>query len=130
MATEARQTVRKYVLASRHYLENGLLMLNSRDAGKASELLWGSVAEALQAVAVSRGTRLANHRSLHWFVGQLGKELNDRSIIDGFFLAEHLHSNFHEVELTVEDVAAVVEPIRNTIAKLFDLIPKELVNEP
>ena len=130
MATEARHAIRKYVIASLHYMENALLMLNNRDSGKASELLWGSMAEALQAVAASRGIRLANHRSLRWFIASLSKELSDKSIVGAFYQAENLHSNFHEVELTPEDVAMVVEPIRTTVARLLDLIPKELVNEP
>lgn len=130
VVNEARHTVRKYVLASLHYLENALLVLNSRDAGKASELLWGSVAEAMQAVAASRGKRLANHHSLRWFAANLSKELGDKSIVGAFYQAQALHSNFHEVELTPEDVAMVVEPIRTTVAKLLALIPKELVNEP
>ena len=127
---EARETIRKYVLASLHYMENALIMLDNREAGKASELLWGSMAEALQAVAASRDIRLKNHRSLRWFMAELSKELGDKSIVDGYYHAERLHTNFHEVDLTPEDIALVLEPIRETVKKLLDLIPKELVNEP
>lgn len=130
VVAEARDTVRKYVLASKHYMENALLMLNSRDAGKASELLWGSMAEALQAVAAFRGKRLSSHRSLRWFVARLSKELDNKSIVEAFYQAEALHSNFHEVEFNPEDVAMVLEPIRTTVAYLLDLVPRELVNEP
>jgi hypothetical protein len=127
---EARETIRKYVLASLHYLENALIMLNKLEAGKASELLWGSIAEALQALAISRNIRLKNHRSLRWFVAELSKELGDKDIVAAFYQAENLHSNFHEVDLTPQDVAMVLEPIRETVKKLLDLIPQELVNEP
>lgn len=127
---EARETIRKYVLASLHYMENALVMLNNREAEKAGELLWGSMSEALQAVAISRNIRLKNHRSLRWFVAELTKELEDKSIVAAFYQAENLHTNFHEVDLTPEDVVMVLEPIRITVKKLLDLIPKELVNEP
>ena|SRR3990172_3402692 len=130
MVTEAREAVKKYELASLHYMENALLMLNSRDAGKASELLWGSVAAALKAVAASRGIRLANHRSLRWFISTLSSELGDRTLVDGFWQAEALHSNFHEVDLTPEDVAVLVEPIRKTVERLLALVPPELLQEP
>lgn len=130
MVTEARYAVNKYIKASLHYMENALLMLRNKDAGKASELLWGSMAEALQAVAASRGKHLANHRSLHWFVAQLGKELEDKDLVAAFYQAEALHSNFHEVELTIEDVAINLEPIRTTVLKLLKLIPSELLDEP
>lgn len=110
-------------------MENALVFLQRGEAGKASEFLWGSVAEALQAVAASRGVRLANHRSLRYFATTLAKELGDRSLIEGFSHADRLHSNFYEVELELADVAAVVEPIRNTVAKLFALIPEEALRE-
>lgn len=127
MVTEASEEVRRYVVASLHYLENALLTLNSQDVGKASELFWGSVAEAVHAVAASRGVRLRNHRSLRWFVSTLSRELGDRTIMDGFTHAEYLHTNFHQVELSQEDVAVVVEPIRTTVSRLLSLVPKELV---
>ncbi len=40
-----------------------------------------------------------------------------------------LHSNFYEVELEPVDIGAVVEPIRNTVAKLLALIPEEALHE-
>lgn len=130
MSVESRDRVRKYVVASLHYLENALVTLRSGEAGKASELLWGSMAEAVQAVAASRGKRLANHRSLRWFIGELGKELGDKSIVERFYLAEGLHTNgFHEVEYTQRDVEGMLEPIREAVKKLLDLVPKELLDK-
>jgi hypothetical protein len=112
-------------------MENALLMVSQGDVGKASELLWGSVAEAVQALATSRGKQLENHRSMHWFIGVLSKELNDQSIAEAFYVAENLHhKGFHEVELEIRDVALVVEPIRKLVTRLLDLVPKELINQP
>ncbi len=127
MTTESRDKVVKYRDASRHYLENALVMLEKGEASKAGELLWGSVAQALQAVAAVRGTRLANHRSLRWFASNVAKELGDRSISNGFWQAEALHSNFHEVELTPEEVASTVDSITEAASRLLALIPEELV---
>jgi hypothetical protein len=115
------------VTISNQYLENALLSLQQGEAGKASELLWGSIAEALQAVAASRSMHLKNHRSLRHFASQLAKEIGDQSINGGFARAERLHSNFHEVELEPEDVAAEVDPIREAVSKLLKLIPDELL---
>jgi hypothetical protein len=128
--TEAQEKVRDYITASLHYMENALLMISQGDAGKASELLWGSVAEAVQALATSQGKQLVNHRSLHWFIGVLSKELNDQTIAEAFYLAENLHQKgFHEVELDIRDVSLVLEPIRKLVARLLDLIPKEFIND-
>lgn len=130
MATEARENVEKHVFASLHYLENALVMLNDQEAAKASEFLWGGVAQALHAVAASRNVHLSNHRSLRWFVSTLARELNDRTLLDGFRQAEALHSNFHEVDLAVEDVAVVADPIRESVSRLLALVPSELIREP
>ncbi|MEK7777332.1 MAG: PaREP1 family protein [Chloroflexota bacterium] len=130
MVSETKETVTRFVRASLHYMENASVMLSQQEAAKASELLWGSIAQALQAVAISRNVRLANHRSLRWFVSILTKELGDRTILDGFLQGERLHSNFHEVDLTVEDVALSVDPIRAAVSKLLELIPPELVSGP
>lgn len=129
MTTGALESLRRYVLNSRQYLENALLFLQKGEAGKAGELLWGSVAEALQAVAASRGVRLANHRSLRYFAGAIAKELGDAALAQGFRDADRLHSNFYEVELEPADVAGVLEPIRTTVGKLFALIPEEALRE-
>ena len=129
MATDAREAARKYVLAALHYLDNALELLNKKEPAKAGELLWGSVAQALQAVAASRNKRLSNHRSLRWFASQLARELGDKTLLDGFRRAEYLHSNFHEVDLTVEDVAIDVDSIQAVVSRLLSLVPLELVRE-
>ena len=129
LSNEASDSIRKHVLASLQYMENGQLMLNKQQAGKAGELLWGGVSQALEALAETRNMRLANHRSLRYFVGELSREMGDRSISDAFYQAEALHSNFHSVDLSVENVAANVDAIRELVSKLLSMIPPESVNE-
>ena len=131
MVTDGREEVRKHAVASRHYLENALDTLTRREPGKAGELLWGSLAQALHAVALYRNVpTLKNHRSLRWFVSTIASDLNDESLPAAFRRAEALHSNFHTVELSVEDVASDVEPItRGHIEAAFH-IPPELQREP
>jgi hypothetical protein len=129
LTNEARDSIRKHVQASLEYMANGQLMLNKREAGKASELLWGGVSQALEALAESRNIRLANHRSLRWFVAELSRETGDRSINDAFYQAEALHNNFHSVDMTVKDVATNVDAIRDLVSKLLSMIPPELTNQ-
>ena len=128
-SNDARDSIRKHVLASLQYMENGQLMLKKQEAGKASELLWGGVSQALEALAESRNRRLANHRSLRYFVGELSRETGDRSINDVFYQAENLHSNFHSVDMSVENVGANVDAIRGLVWKLLSMIPPELVSQ-
>jgi len=129
MTNEARDSIRKHVLASLEYMGNGQLMLNKHEAGKASELLWGGVSQALEALAESRNRRLSNHRSMRHFVSELSRETGDRSINDAFYQAEALHSNFHSVDMTAKDVATNVDAIRDLVSKLLSMIPPELVNQ-
>ncbi len=127
LINEARDSVRKHVMACLEYMANGQLMLDKREAGKASELLWGGV--SLEALAESRNIRLRSHRSLRHFVSQLSRETGDRSINDLFYQAEGLHSNFHAVDMTVEDVASNVDAIRDLVSKVLSMIPPELTNQ-
>jgi len=129
ITNEARDSIRKHVQASLEYMENGQLMLNKQEAGKASELLWGGVAQALEALAESRNIRLSNHRSLRWFVAELSRNTGDRSINNIFYQAEALHSNFHSVDMSVENVVANVDAIRALVSKVLSMIPAELINQ-
>ena len=130
LTNETRDSIRKHVLASLEYIGNAQLMLNKREAGKASELLWGSVSQALEALAESRNIqRLKSHRSLRWFVAELSKETGDRSINGVFYQAQALHDNFHSVDMTVQDVATNVAAIRDLVSKLLSMIPPELINQ-
>ena len=127
---EAQKLIRKYVLSSLQYLENGQLMLLKGEAGKAGEFLWGSIAQSLHALAASKNMpQLRSHRSLRYFVSTVSREINDRRLNEVFWQAEKLHSNFHEVDLTTEEIAEFVEPIREAVQKLHSLIPAELVSE-
>ena len=112
------------------YMENGQLMLNKREAGKASELLWGGVAQALEALAKSRNMpRFSRHHSLRYFAGVISRETGDSSINNVFYQAEALHKNFYSVEMTAQNVATNVAAIRDLVSKLLSMIPPELVNQ-
>ena len=130
MTTSGREAVRRHASQATQYLENGLAFLQQGEAGKAGELLWGSVAEAVHALAASRGTALRTHRSLRNFASAVAREIEDRSLAEGYRLAEGLHSNFYEVELDPEDIQKTVEPVRNAVGKLLSLIPPEALTEP
>ena len=116
----------KYASQSLRYLENAFGALNEGDFDKASEFLWGSVAEAIKAVAASKGVVLKSHRELWDWARELSKELNDESIYDAFFKANSLHSNFYEVRLAPQDVLIAVNSIRDAVGKLLRLLGYEL----
>lgn len=115
----------KYKAQSRHYFENALGAIEAGDAEKAGEFVWGSMAEALKAVASKKGTKLWRHQDIDDYAKALAKELEDEEITKAHGLASSLHSNFYEAELRVEDVRLRLDQIKGTIGKLLDLATKD-----
>lgn len=122
---QVRESVQRYRGQSLHYLENALHFLSVGDAAKAGEFLWGSLAEALKAVAASRGIRLMAHWEIGDYARRLSAELQDASINAVYAEASHLHSNFYEVELRVQDISPRVDRIRETVRKVLNLLAEE-----
>ena len=122
---EAREKLQRYFHQSRHYLGNAYHFLREREMEKASEFLWGSIAEAVKAVALSKGKDLRSHRALWEYAIGLAKELDDPSLAQTFRNANSLHSNFYEGGLIPAEVAEMVQPVREAVGKLLGLIPKE-----
>ena len=122
---EASSRVGKHKSQSIHYYENALRFIEAGDAEKASEFLWGSVSQAIKAVAMSRGIELRSHRRIRDYAIELAKSLQDESIRQAFISAQSLHSNFYESGLLLEDVVMGADDAKKLVAKLFELIPGE-----
>jgi hypothetical protein len=115
----------KYKAQSIHYIGNALGAIKAGDAEKAGESLWGAMAEALKAVAASKGGELRAHWEIGDYARRLAKETGDESILNAFRDASYLHSNFYEAGLGMEEVYTYAERIRATVANLLSLIPEE-----
>ena len=120
-----REVAEKYKEQSIHYFENALSSIETGEAGKAGEFLWGSMAQALKAVAASEGRELNTHGEIRKYATELTKKHNDTSIWDVFGSASYLHSNFYEAGLSLEEVQTYAERIRTTVVKLLGFIPEE-----
>ncbi len=118
------ELLEKYKAQSTHYFENALGSIQAGEAGKAGEFLWGSVAEALKAVAANEKRELRSHGEVREFARALAKKLNDMSIWDGYAIANSLHSNFYEAGLSLEEIQINAERIRETVIKLLNLLPE------
>jgi len=125
LALDAKVKVEKYAAQSLHYLRNASKFIDTGDSAKASEFLWGSLAEALKALALSKGIRLEKHGEIWNYVESLTKEREDKNIYDVFLHANSLHKNFYEFELELKDVRRMAEDVRMTVGKLLRLIPGE-----
>jgi len=122
---EAKKKVNKFKNQSIHYFENAVRLIEAGHAEKASELLWGTVSQALKAVAASRDIELRSHRQIRDYAMELSRTLRDESIRQAFISAQSLHSNFYESGLLLEDVVMGADDAKKLVAKLFELIPGE-----
>ena len=124
-----RDKVKKYQTRSNRYFRNALHFIEAGDAEKASEFLWGSMSQALKAVAASRDKRLRSHKDIRDYAAELTRALRDESIWHAFNTAQSLHSNFYESGLLLEDVIMGAEDVKTVVAKLFRLIHEEETSE-
>jgi hypothetical protein len=120
---ETKEKIKKYKKQSIHYFENAKKFINKYDAEKASEFLWGSIAQALKAVAASRNISLRSHDQIKNYALALARDLNDDSIRHTFNYAQSLHSNFYESGLLLEDVVRAAEDVKKTVKQLLALVP-------
>jgi hypothetical protein len=119
------ETAQEYRNQSVHYFENALASIEARDAEKAGEFLWGSMAEAIKAVAASEGKQLKAHSEIRDYARKLAKHMHDEAIWDVYGSANYLHSNYYEAGLRIEEIQTYAERIRSTVGKLLELVPKD-----
>ncbi len=122
---DGRKRIEKYKTQSIHYFENAYKFIAAGDAEKASEFLWGSLSQALKAVAASRNIRLRSHGEIRDYAIELARALQDDSIRNAFITAQSLHSNFYESGLLLKDVVMGTEIVKSAVAKLFTLISED-----
>lgn len=118
----ANDAPERYALQSHLYLENALLFFERGDTEKASEFFWGSLAQALKTVAVTRSIELRTHRHIREYARSLAKELEDEDFFTVFRDAEGLHSNFYESDLQADDVYIVGRRVGAMVNRLLGLI--------
>jgi uncharacterized protein (UPF0332 family) len=112
----------KHIILNGKYLQDAKELLDKQDYVQASEKLWGAAAQIIKAIALKRGKRLRSHEAINKYVVGLSKELNDKSILDYFGLANSLHQNFYENWLAPEMVIRYASVIEKLIKKLRPLV--------
>ncbi|MBI2831392.1 MAG: hypothetical protein HYX79_03955 [Chloroflexi bacterium] len=123
---ETKETsIKRHQRQSIHYFENALKFIEAGDAEKASEFLWGSMTQALKALAASRGIKLKSHRDMRDYALEVARDLSDDSVRLIFDKAQSLHSNFYECGLLLEDVMIAAKDVKLILDRLLSLIPQE-----
>ena len=119
-----KEKIIRHKKQSIHYLENAFRFIKQEDAEKASEFLWGAMAQALKAVAMSKDKLLKRHDDIKKYALEFRKS-GDEDIYYAFNMAQSLHSNFYEMGLSLDDVIIGADEIKKAIAKLLSQIPEE-----
>ncbi len=113
----------KHKSQSNHYYENAMHYIDTGDAEKASEFLWGSMSQALKAIAANKKRQaLKSENNIRSFAMDLTQELNNTDIWLAFTSAQSLHSNFYETGLLLDDVRIGAEIIKKVTSELLSHI--------
>ena len=111
----------KHTQLNGKYLQDAKKLLKEQDYPQASEKLWGATAQIIKAIALKRGKHLQSHAAIIKYVGVLSNELNDKSILISFGIANSLHQNFYEDWLIPEMVLQYAKTVEKLINKLKPL---------
>ncbi len=123
-----KEKVIKHKMQSIHYYENALKSIEAGEAEKAGEFVWGSMAQALKAVAAIKDTTLRSHSQIVAYAESIAKQLENKSIYDAFIHARSLHSNFYECELEMKEIIRAAGEVREAVKTLLNLASKGIAD--
>ena len=110
-----------YRSAATQLLEQARQELARGDVRQASEKGWGAAAQAVKAVAEGRGWEHKTHAALFNAIDRLAKETDGDDLLSLFHVANNLHSNFYENELSYEMVRVGLDRVDAFVALLAEV---------
>ena len=122
------EAARNHVFHCRQYMENAVEALEKNEPGKAGEMLWGSITQAVHAVDAWRGPVVIRHRGLLNFARKLSREIGDDNFHNNFLATKSLHDNFYHPALETDDVEFALPGIQRVISQVLALLPEEIRN--
>ena len=122
------EAARNHVFHCRQYMDNALEALEKNEPGKAGEMLWGSVTQAVHAVDAWRGPVIDDHRRMMNLAYSLEREIGDPSFRFVLRSASSLHHNFYVPVDTKEEVERLLPGIQAAIDQILALLPEEARN--
>ena len=122
------EAARNHAFHCQQYMDNALDALQKNEPGKAGEMLWGSITQAVHAVDAWRGPVVIRHRGLLNFARNLSTEIDDENFHNNFLAAKSLHENFYHPDLEREDVEFALPGIQRAISQVLALLPDEARN--
>ena len=122
------EAARNHIFHCQQYMDNALDALQKNEPGKAGEMLWGSVTQAVHAVDAWRGPVIDDHRRMMNLAYSLEGEIGDPSFRFVLRSASSLHHNFYVPVDTKEEVERLLPGIQAAIDQILALLPEEARN--
>ncbi len=119
---------KKYKKQSLRYSSNAKKFFGKGDFDKACEFFWGSAAQAVKALAASKGKLLKSHEKIYSFILGVSQELAEPDLYDWFLAASYLHTDFYEVKLDANAIFVQAEKVSKLTKRLLELTEEELSN--
>ncbi|MBI4181801.1 MAG: hypothetical protein HY520_02435 [Candidatus Aenigmarchaeota archaeon] len=104
------------------YFSNAENPIQKRDFRKASELLWGAIAQAMKALGASSGITIRTRGQIRDFVKQIAQDMSDPAFFKTFRQLEALHRNFYDEEILEEEFPEYYSITMSFISKIDDLM--------
>ena len=107
-----------YAAISRQFVAHAREQLAQGDRLQASEKVWGAANYALKAVAIQRGWRHREQRTIFAIANQLSEEMQDPSYSARLLNAQAIHYNFYDDYLGEDDIIRGIESVAGYVAEL------------
>ncbi len=116
---EERKNIERHIYLREHYWNNAHKALKNKEYEKASEFIWGSFTQLLQALALLRGLALGTHAKMKGYVREIARELNNEEVLMAFEEGEKLHANFYRSFLGPYQINSSLEIIKKGMEVLL-----------
>ncbi len=107
-----------YYSLSKKYLGEAEEFLLKGDTVQASEKLWGAAALMVKTVAARKGEKIEKHGAIWRFMESLTRETGDEELLKLLHVANSLHRNFYENEMTLKAVKVAAGEVKTLLRKL------------
>ena len=115
-------TTQTYQPASQRFLAQARAELAAGDLQQASAKGWGAAAQMIKAITEQRGWEHGKHRHLSRAASRLRAETGDRDVYRFFPVANDLHGNFYENEMSAEDIAESLDDVQALVDGIETLL--------
>lgn len=116
-----------YLQTRDEYFGNAEVLLGKGEERKASEMLWGAIAQGVKALAASRNIILETHSRLFEFVREVARECKRRDIYETFLELQVLHGNFYDTAIPAEALLSYFRRARTFLLELEGLIRRDVL---